>query len=208
MANRTSVDITKTARENFSKILVDAKLIENDSVNYVVSNVARMTVNDAFFNTEADLTIPSTKQNMRLKWRRFTPTDLRLHAPAVTKEAVTKALEGEGFILTEFTTIFELDKNKVHLNANVDSLLYTGNFTMDIIVLSAENALEAVNPKTTKELVTTDDDVLKLYVEAKGNEYQALETPDTKAYTEVELVDAYTAARGTINWDEIKVGSK
>ena len=205
MANRTSVDITKTARENFSKILVDAKLIENGSVNYVVSNVARMTVNDAFYNTEADLTIPSTKQNLRLKWRRFTPTDLRLHAPEVTKEAVTKALEGEGFILTEFTTIFELDKKKVHLNANVDSLLYTGNFTMDVIVLSAENALEAVNPKTTKELVTTDTDVLQLYVEAKGNEYQALETPDTKVYTEEELVNTYTAARGTINWDEIKV---
>ena len=205
MANRTSVDITKTARENFSKILVDAKLIENDSVNYVVSNVARMTVNDAFYNTEADLTIPSTKQNLRLKWRRFTPTDLRLHAPEVTKEAVTKALEGEGFILTEFTTIFELDKKKVHLNANVDSLLYTGNFTMDVIVLSAENALEAVNPKTTKELVTTDTDVLQLYVEAKGNEYQALETPDTKVYTEEELVSAYTTARGNIDWGEIKV---
>ena len=205
MANRTSVDITKTARENFSKILVDAKLIENDSVNYVVSNVARMTVNDAFYNTEADLTIPSTKQNLRLKWRRFTPTDLRLHAPEVTKEAVTKALEGEGFILTEFTTIFELDKKKVHLNANVDSLLYTGNFTMDVIVLSAENALDAVNPKTTKELVTTDTDVLQLYVEAKGNEYQALETPDTKVYTEEELVNTYTAARGNIDWGEIKV---
>lgn len=206
MANRTSVDITKTARENFAKILVDANLLEDTSVNYVVGNVARMTVNDPFFNTEADLTIPSTKKTMRLKWRRFTPTDLRLHTPEVTQEAVTKALEGEGFILSEFTTIFELDKNKVHLNANVDSLLYAGNFTMDVIVLTAENADDAVNPKITKELATNNEDLLKLYVETKGDTYTQQGIPDTNPYNESELVDAYTMARGAINWDEIKIG--
>ena len=203
MANRTSVDITKTARENFAKILVDAELLDDDNTEFVISNVARMTVNDPFFNTEADLTIPSTKETRRLKWRRFTPTDLRLHTPEVTVDSVTKALEGEGFILSEFTTIFELDKNKVHLNANVDSLLYTGNFTMDIIVLSAETASDAVNPKIAKEMTAPDGDMLKLYTEAKGETYIAQGAPDTSDYTEDDLVSAYTAARGSINWDEI-----
>lgn len=209
MANQTSVDITISARENFTKLLVAGNVLANKDVPYTVSGVKPTNQTEAgnFYNTEGTVTVPSLNEIYTLKWRRFTPTDLKLHTPELTREAVAKALEGEGFILSEFSIIYDLQNNQVHMNPHVDSLLYVGSFTMIVFLLTTDNAVESINQKQIKEIVEDPTiNVMQLYIEGKGEEYTpppAGSVPDTG--TEEDWLNAYLEGRGEMDVDSITV---